>query len=108
FDPDEAYRNYISEAWTGSGSHRRLSAGQLRLFYLVKPLIPRPAQLRARRRFIRCQGTPEFPSWPLDTSVSRLLELYAFCALHARGAHEAPFRWFWPDGHRAAAILSHD
>ena len=108
FDLDEAYHNYISEKWTRAGVLRRLSSRQLRLFYVVKHLIPRPVQLRARRRLIRWQGKPQFPSWPLDTSVSRLLELYAFCVLRLRAEQTASFRWFWPDGFHAACVLSHD
>ena len=84
FDLDEAYDNYVSEQWTGASRHRRLSKRQLRLFYLVKHAIPRQLQLWARRTLIRWQGEPRFPTWPVDASVSRLLELYAFCILHTR------------------------
>jgi len=48
------------------------------------------------------------PAWPLDTSVSRLLRFYAYCALRAAGDSEAEFAWFWPEGYRAALILTHD
>src|SRR2546423_162900 len=72
-----AYDAYVSEAWRGASSNFRLSERSLRAFYGLKPLIPRPLQLAARRRLVRSQGVPDFPAWPLDLSVSRLLRFYA-------------------------------
>jgi len=108
FDPDEAYANYVSEAWRAASSNRHLSEESLALFYRVKRFIPRGAQLSARRLLTRWQGRPQFPAWPLDTSVSRLLRLYAACLLREHGRDELSFRWFWPEGYRAALILTHD
>jgi hypothetical protein len=104
----EAYRSYAAEVWRSADSPRGLSERQLSLFYRVKNLIPRRAQLAARRRLIRYQGVPTFPAWPLDTSMSKLLRLFAGCALRAAGQAEAEFAWFWPGGHHAALILTHD
>ncbi len=108
FSLGQAYRSFISESWREGSSNRRLSERNLSLFYRAKPLIPRRAQLAARRRMIRAQGVPDFPAWPLDTSVSRLLAFYAACALRAAGRSEGEFVWFWPGGQRAAVILTHD
>lgn len=108
FDPSEAYSNYVSEAWAQATSSRQLSSGQLDLFYRVKRFIPRRALLWARRLLIRWQGNPDFPRWPLDTSVSRLLRFYAYCLLRAQGSTEGEFAWFWPRGKHAALILTHD
>jgi peptidoglycan/xylan/chitin deacetylase (PgdA/CDA1 family) len=108
FDPSEAYRNYLSEAWAQGNSARRLSSGQLNLYYRVKRFVPRKALLSARRLLIRWQGLPDFPAWPLDTSVSQLLCFYTYCLLRARGVAEGEFTWFWPQGKQAALILTHD
>ncbi|MDP9223277.1 MAG: hypothetical protein M3P18_05390, partial [Actinomycetota bacterium] len=108
FDPAEAYENLVSEAWRRGTASRGLTAGQLDAFYRVKRLIPRPIQLTARRLLIRRQGLPEFPRWPLEESVVELLRFYARCLLLVTGKEELPFRWFWPHGHRAALVLTHD
>jgi hypothetical protein len=108
FDLDAAYANYVREAWAASVSTRSLSPGQLALFYCVKRLVPRGAQLRARRALIRWQGRPVFPRWPVDQGVNRLTELYGACLLSRTGREELRFRWFWPTPYRAALILSHD
>jgi peptidoglycan/xylan/chitin deacetylase (PgdA/CDA1 family) len=108
FSPAEAYVNYVSESWTSRVSRRSLSPRQLRAFYHVKRFIPRRVQIGARRMLVRGQRSVEFPRWPIDTSVSRLLRFYAFCVLLARGESQAEFRWFWPAPYGAALILTHD
>jgi peptidoglycan/xylan/chitin deacetylase (PgdA/CDA1 family) len=108
FSPEKAYINYLTEAWKGKSPRRGLSPGQLDAFYRAKRFIPRRLQIRARQMLIRREGLPEFPRWPLDMSVSRLLRFYAYVELLARGEREATFRWFWPESHRAALILTHD
>jgi peptidoglycan/xylan/chitin deacetylase (PgdA/CDA1 family) len=108
FSPTEAYVNYLSEKWTTGAARRTLSPRQLNAFYRAKRFIPRRLQIQARRILIRRQGLPEFPRWPLDTSVARLLRFYAHCLLLARREHEAEFRWFWPGSYKAALILTHD
>jgi hypothetical protein len=108
FDLAAAYEAYVSETWLSSSEHRSLSPRQLNSFYRVKRFIPRALQLAARRLVIRWQGLPEFPAWPLDLSVVRLVHFYAFCVLLSQGKSEAPFRWFWPGRHSAALVLTHD
>lgn len=108
FDLDEAYRNFLTEAWVEQSRHRRLSPTQLSTYYRWKAIVPRNAQLWARRRLIRWQGVPSFPAWPVDDGVFRLLELHAAEHLSRNGSAEASFRWFWPEGKRAALALGHD
>ena len=108
FSPTEAYVNYVSERWKSSSASRGLSPRQLNAFYRAKRFIPRRLQIRARRMLIRRQGLPEFPRWPVDASVARLLRFYAYCLLRACNEKEALFKWFWPAPHTAAVILTHD
>jgi peptidoglycan/xylan/chitin deacetylase (PgdA/CDA1 family) len=104
----DALHGYLAEEWVTSLSPRRLSARQLNLFYRTRRFVPRSLQLATRRRLVRWQGVPEFPVWPLDLSVSRLLRFYAFCRLSAQATREMRFRWFWPRSYTAALILTHD
>ena len=108
FSLDEALENYLSERWRNAMPQKALSRRQLSVFYRVKPLIPRAVQLTARRLLVRWQGVPEFPAWPIDESVARLVRFYARCLLLASGAAHLAFRWFWPDFYRGALILTHD
>ena len=108
FSLSEAYDNYVSEAWHASTRTSRLSPRTLDAFYRVRPLVPRRVQLAARRLLMRRQREPEFPAWPFDESVVRLLGLYVQSALVVNGGDGLPFRWFWPHGRDAAVTLGHD
>jgi peptidoglycan/xylan/chitin deacetylase (PgdA/CDA1 family) len=108
FDLDEAYSNFVTEAWSQKGDVRQLSEGQLKLYYRVKGFLPREFWLALRRFFIRIGKPPRFPAWPFDRSIDRLLRFYALCLLLESGQEQAPFLWFWPGTHRAALALSHD
>lgn len=104
----EAYGNLVSERWRAGTTQHALSGEQLNIYYRMKRFIPRRAQLIARRALIRRQGLPDFPAWPLEESVDRLLRFYARCLLVASGKPELTFDWFWPGSHGAALILTHD
>jgi peptidoglycan/xylan/chitin deacetylase (PgdA/CDA1 family) len=108
FNLNEAYTNYVSERWRQAASQHRLSTRQLQLYYRVKHLLPRGFWLAARRMFIRLGKPTEFPAWPYDGSVDRLLRFYGHCLLRQAGVDETEFAWFWPRSYRAAVILTHD
>ena len=108
FSFTEAFESYVTERWRGAQRSRSLSAGQLDLYYRVKRLVPRRLQLALRRRLISLQGAPEFPRWPYDDSVERLVRFYGHCVLRALDADEVAFTWFWPNRAHAAVILTHD
>jgi peptidoglycan/xylan/chitin deacetylase (PgdA/CDA1 family) len=109
FDFGEAFQNYVSEAWRRYAPGGALSPWQLSVYYGIKPLIPRRTQISLRRLLAhRTQRDLSFPSWPIEDGVLSLLRFYAYCLLTALGEESSRFRWFWPGGHRAALILTHD
>jgi peptidoglycan/xylan/chitin deacetylase (PgdA/CDA1 family) len=108
FSLAEVFDNYVLEHWIEGLHQRRVSPRQLDAFYRVKRLIPRRAQLAGRRALIRWQGSPDFPRWPYDDSVPRLLRFYVHCAALASGRSQMRFSWFWPGRANAALILTHD
>ena len=109
FSLADAYSSLVSEAWREVGTQRGLSDTQLRAYYALKRLIPRGVQLTARRALIRRQGVPDVPDLAdrhKRLASARLLRrLLASCGgTRSSGS----FRWFWPDDHHAAVILTHD
>jgi len=61
-------------------------------YYLLKPLLPRWAQIRIRRMYVQFLRSACGPVWPIDERA---------CA--------APAGWRgWPEGRRFALVLTHD
>jgi peptidoglycan/xylan/chitin deacetylase (PgdA/CDA1 family) len=98
FDPDEAVRNLRSEAYVHGGAR----AAARRVYYRVRPLLPRPLQLAARRAFTRVQGRATFPRWPLEPALHDLVDLVV--GLLGEPQPASP----WPDGCAWAFVLTHD
>jgi len=96
----------LGEGQFGAG-HWRLSPAR-RLYYLAKPLLPRPLVVRGRRR-AQARAQQTFPlGWPIEDRYRRFLwgaigELMALCDLS-----EVPFIFFWPFGATCALVLTHD
>jgi hypothetical protein len=81
---------------------------KLEAYYALKPFMPRRLQLALRRAYAPRQARAAFPSWPLESSLvehrdARLLE-----QVRAAGSGRMPFVNYWPDGKRAASVLTHD
>lgn len=102
FDPDAAILALRSEAYRadGAGLARRV-------YYRVRPALPRPAQIALRRAFSRLQGRTEFPRWPAETALHDL-EAYVLRLLAAAAGEALPSLAPWPHGKRWALVLTHD
>ena len=62
------------------------------LFYLLKPVIPRPLQLALRRKLVSFKRERFADIWPIDEKASA-----------------QPEKWVgWPNGRKFAFVLSHD
>lgn len=107
-DAAEWYEHLAFERWRGEGDGRGLPPVVLNAFYRARRFVPRSAQLALRRALIRRQGLPEFPSWPFESAGHDLLRLRLAEVLLERGVDAIRFPWFWPEGRRAAVVLSHD
>lgn len=64
----------------------------LKLYYRIKPLIPRGLQILVRRRMVACTRKTCSDIWPIDSAADRQPE-------HWHG---------WPEGKRFALVLTHD
>jgi hypothetical protein len=63
-----------------------------RVFYIAKPLIPRPVQIALRRQFAQYLRRRNGYQWPIDPNAAK-----------------PPEGWpGWPDGKKFALVLSHD
>jgi hypothetical protein len=87
--------------------HWRLSAAK-RLYYILKPLVPRRVT-RTLRRASRAPANTDFPlDWPAETRYARFQ--WAIVGHLLAGPQQPNFRviHFWPDDRQFALVLTHD
>jgi hypothetical protein len=110
FDPGELVTTLWSERYRelvtrpGAAVVRRLA---LRAYYLVRPALPRPVQLRLRRAFTGVQARATFPRWPVEDALH---DLYGWLFAELGRLAGAPVPWLdlWPDGRSWSLVLTHD
>jgi hypothetical protein len=109
FDPTSVVDNLRLERYV-DGLHKNLAAkGIIRdLYYALRPMMPVRLRKHLQRRHFRGWENIRFPQWPLDRTVERVFQGLMKLAIKARGATRIPFVWFWPEGFRSCAIVTHD
>ncbi len=110
FRPDVSIESVQLERYTGAVAAEGAKTRLLKTaYYLLKPLMPRSAQLAAQRMNANSRMRKSvYPAWPGDDSVDHLLQAALGCLLDAAGLERTPFIGFWPKGYRWAACFTHD
>jgi hypothetical protein len=104
FDPGEVMWRYWSEHYL---DRSRLRAALVRLYYLLRPAIPRPVQIRLRQAFTRVQAQAAFPAFPVETALHDFHE-WMFQLVASFAGRPVPWLDPWPGGHAWALVLTHD
>ncbi|WP_018348589.1 hypothetical protein [Longispora albida] len=110
FDPAEVMHQYWSEGYKGIGQpalRRALRPALVRGYYGIRPLLPRAAQIAARRMFARFQQRPEFPAWPVETALHDFYD-WLFRLVADFAGRPVPWLAPWPAGYSWAIVLTHD
>jgi len=94
---EEQVEHCLYERYKDGGSPRLM-----KLYYLIKPAIPRSLQIALRRRRAR-RTRVGFPAWPAEERLE-LIKKEACAAFPA----STPFIWFWPDGKKFSFVITHD
>lgn len=80
-----------------------------RLYYRVKPALPRPLIVRLRRLHgSSVENGDSRLGWPVEDRYARFLWTAARGAMELAGLSEARFVYFWPWGYPFALVLTHD
>jgi len=110
FDVNEVVHNLRLERYQPSlrAPSSRLNGWARDAYYAARPLMPDMVRQKLQRRYFRDWSQIQFPAWPVDDTVDRLMKLALIAGLKARGLSKIPFIWFWPSHYRAAAVLTHD
>jgi len=77
-------------------------------YYLARPCLAVSVRRHLQRFWLKVWDRKPFPSWPVDRTVDQLLESAMALTLRASGAVQIPFIWFWPEGKKSCAIVTHD
>jgi len=77
----------------------------LKIYYVLKPLIPRRLQIFLRRKRAKLQRD-SFPHWPIEEKLEHLKR--EILKRSTKTNDEIPFIWFWPHGMRFAFVITHD
>ena len=108
FDPAEVVDNLRLEAyapdWRGHFSTSALAP----IYYFLRPLLPVGVRKHIQEFHFRGWNDLTFPRWPVDCSVDNLLSQLLGLSLRACVIDRIPFIWFWPQGTRSCAIMTHD
>ena len=87
--------------------HWQLSTAK-RLYYLLKPIIPRIAT-RFLRQLSAAPARASFPlDWPIEDRYARFMWEVMRQMLSLTGNRKASFVNLWPDSHYYALVLTHD
>lgn len=77
-------------------------------YYLVRPLLPVAVRKHLQKIYLRGWESLPFPQWPVDCSVDSLCAQWLLRTMQAQHIDCLPFIWFWPAGHTACAMVTHD
>jgi hypothetical protein len=100
---DEPLERYLHEGYAEDSA-----AWKRRVYYTLKPLIPRVMQISLRQRYVASQEARRFPSWPIETRIPDLVAGSVRNALQRNG-HAPLFAIApWPARTRFAFCITHD
>jgi hypothetical protein len=111
FDPNQVLEHLRYERYVSASESQGWidAAWTKRLYYGLRPMLPVSIRRQLQKAYLlHRQDTAHFPRWPIDRSTDILLERLLALAIQSSKADRIPFIWFWPDGYKAAAIMTHD
>ena len=112
FDTVEVVDNLRCERYTpGYADSERLALFNRfvrRAYYLVRPALPVSVRKHLQKLHLRTWNKVQFPHWPVDYTVDRIIEKLVLLELKRKRVETMPFIWFWPEGMSSTAIMTHD
>lgn len=91
---------YVASGWTAPLARQ--------VYYWLRPLLTRHFRQFIHRQIFRSRVKSNVPGWPIDCSVDHLFRAVMGLVIEISGEEEVPFIWFWPEGHPAAVMMTHD
>lgn len=108
FDPTQVIDNLRYEYYVASNNRLMEKRWIKDIYYRLRPSMPVGIRKHLQRLYLGDWERLAFPSWPVDRSVDLMLEKLLALTMRAGHIRKLPFIWFWPDGHSACAVMTHD
>jgi len=108
FDVDQAVLSLLKEEYRTLDSGAARVQALHKLYYRLRPFIPRAIQMRMKHGYAKVQKAMEFPAWPIERSLDDFRELLLWCIIRATHAEQLTSLELWPQGKRFAVLLTHD
>jgi len=112
FNPSALVENLRCERYLGRKQDKVWEKEQTslvrRAYYRLRPHLGVPLRKQLQRLWLRGRGKVTFPNWPVDRTADQILEVLLLLSMKAHRVGRIPFIWFWPNGERSCAILTHD
>lgn len=111
FTDNKTSQNELVELTLGEGRfgphHWNLSFAK-RLYYLIKPYLPRQLTRLMRKYYSVPASRKSQINWPIDSRYAMFQWEVMRQLLIATGNRTISYRSFWPEGHQFALVLTHD
>jgi hypothetical protein len=108
FNPTDVAKTLREERYVRQSNGNRSKGLQRRMYYALRPMLSTSVRRHLQRLSLRGWQREAFPRWPVDLSVDRMHHRMMALAARTSPTGKVPFIWFWPDGHSAAAVMTHD
>jgi hypothetical protein len=109
FDPVQLVNDLYNERYTDASTQSISHKSAIRsLYYALRPLMPVRFRKHLQRVYLQGWDKISFPQWPVDSTVESILEQLLLSSMESLKIKTIPFIWFWPDGARSCAIITHD
>jgi hypothetical protein len=112
FDPVQVVNNLRHERYTAKSAPRNgrhtIRSVVRSIYYSVRPFMSVAVRKHLQNLYLRGWENIPFPTWPVDRTVENILERLLLLAMKSRNIERVPFIWFWPEGNRSCAMLTHD
>ena len=112
FDPVQIVDNLRLERYTADsirGVKSLPSKDPIRnAYYLMRPFMPVGVRKQFQKMYFRGWEKVPFPTWPVDRTVENIFQQLLVFSMKSKNHNKVPFVWFWPDGARSCAIMTHD
>jgi hypothetical protein len=112
FDPSAIVNNLRWERYLGRAPNNCWEEEQTswvrKAYYHLRPHLGVSIRKHLQRWWLRGWEKRRFPSWPVDRTVDQVLEKLLALSMKAQRVESIPFIWFWPNGLKSCAILTHD